>query len=127
MYIRPFIDNLSCNNITIQQPGEVGSVYIDSVPLGANICINEVEQICRLTPGIIDELPSSPTGIVYRYKLTYPGYVDAKGYIFIKTGETYPLSVIMERITRAPSDIGKMLMFALGIGAFLFFLSKKDR
>lgn len=126
MYIRPFIDDLSCNNITIQQPSEVGSVSIESVPPGAKIFIGGVDQIGRFTPIVID-LPSSPTGIAYRYKLTYPGYVDAEGEFFIITGETYRLSVIMEIITGAPSDICKLLIFALGIGAFMFFLSKKDR
>lgn len=126
MYIRPFIDDLSCNNITIQQPGEVGSVSIESVPPGAKIFIDGILQLGS-TPIIIDNLPSSPTGIAYGYKLTYPGYVDVEGEFFVRTGDTYPLYTIMEIMTGAPSDIGTMLIFVLGIGAFLFLLSKADK
>lgn len=126
MYIRPFIDDLSCNNITIQQPDEVGSVNIESVPPGAKIYIDEILQLDS-TPIIIDNIPSSPTGVAHRYKLTYPGYIDTEGYIFIRTGDTDRLSVIMERIAGAPSDMGKILMLMLGIGTFLFFLSERDK
>ena len=62
------INDLSCNNITIQQTQDVGSAYIVSVPSGAKIYIDNVEQAVVITPARIDNIPSIPTEHTYLYQ-----------------------------------------------------------
>lgn len=122
MYIRPSIEDLSCNHINIQLQ-ETGSLHVISYPIGARICINDI--LCATTEATINNIPSSAIGISHRYKLTYPGYIDVEGDIKIYTDQTAQLVVVMQQSPCPPSNpllyIG---LFILGIA--LFASRKKD-
>ncbi len=94
--ISPYINDLSCNNITIQHVQDTGPAYIVSIPSGAKIYIDSVEQVGIITPATINNIPSTP--YEHTYKLVKSGYMDAEGLLFITTGETYNTTVTMFEI-----------------------------
>ena len=113
--ISPYINDLSCNSITIQQAQDVGSAYIVSIPSGAKIYIDNVEQVGIVTPATINNIPSTP--YEHTYKLVKPGYMDAEGLLFIITGQIYNTTVTMCKI---PSDNMMPLLLGLALaGSFI--------
>lgn len=126
MYIRPLIEDLSCNHVNIQLQ-ETGSLHVISYPTGARICINDVLQLCTTTEpegATINNIPSSPTGISHKYKLTYPGYVNIEGNIKIYTGQTAELIVVMQP---SPCPTNNLLLYiSFAIGVILLSSRKKD-
>lgn len=127
MHIRsyiPYIEDLSCNYISIQQPPtEVGSAHIVSVPTGAKIFIDNIEYTGSVTPITISNISSG----THSYKLTYPGYTDVDGILFIKTGETYELSVIMEKCLAPSVQSNALLYLGLFVIGFMLLSSRKKR
>lgn len=114
------LEDLSCNHISIQQPPtEVGSAHIVSVPTGAKIFIDNID-FQQTTPAIISNISSG----THTYKLTYPGYTDVDGILFIKTGETYEISAIMEKCS-IPSQSNALLYLGLFAVGFMLLSSRK--
>jgi len=114
------IEDLSCNHITVQPPVEVGSAHIVSVPTGAKIFIDNIEYTGLITPTTISDIPIG----TYTYKLTYPGYTDVNGILFIKTGETYDISTTMEKYS-VPSQSNALLYLGLFAVGFMLLSSRK--
>ena len=125
MYTIPFpfaINDLSCNNITIQQAQDVGSAHIVSIPSGAKIYIDNIEQVAGLvTPATVNNIPSIPTE--HTYKLIKPGYIDTEGVLFITTGQTYNVTVML---CKPPSNILPILM-GLAFTGILLTMIRKDK
>ncbi len=115
-----YINDLACNNITIQQTQNVGSVYIDSIPRGATIYINNIEQIGLITPATINNIPS-PSELIYR--LVKPGYI-AEGTLFIPTGQTYNVFVTLCQV---PTNILPLLIGAAIVGILLIKKKEKEK
>lgn len=121
------INDLSCNNITIGVACE-GSAQIITDPRGATIFIDGYRQQIT-TPAIIDHiLCTDPINKPNKFKLTLPGYRDEEGILPITSlnvpESPYLLSITMERV---PNEAGGLLIAALAIGAFIFFLSTKEK
>ncbi len=123
------INDLACNNITIETICE-GSAQIITEPPGATIFIDDVrQQIGGMdipTPARIDSIPcTDPINKPNKFKLTLPGYRDEEGILYITSSNTplnpYPLNITMEI---APNEMGGLLIAALAIGTFMFFLSR---
>lgn len=111
------IEDLSCHYITSQI--DVGSAHIVSIPTGAKIFIDYIGDTGLVTPAVI---PDIPTG-VHTYRLTYPGYTDVDGLLFINVNETYEVSVIME--ISIPGYINPATVIAyIVIGGVLVYLSQ---
>lgn len=122
MYEIPSIYDLSCHGITIQQPIEVGSAHIVSVPAGAKIFIDYKGDIGLVTPTLI---PNIPVG-VHTYKLTYPGYIDVDGILFIEYNKIYELSIIME-ISPGYFDPTKLIIFTLVAGVLIANIFQREK
>ncbi len=129
MYI---INDLACNSITIETVCE-GSAQIITDPPGAAILIDGFRQqiggIDITTPAIIDHIPcTDPINKPNRFKLTIPGYRDEEGILYITSynipTNPYPLNITMKRIS---NEAGGLLIAALAIGAFIFFLSTREK
>ncbi len=121
--IPSYINDLSCNSITIQQVQDVGSAYIVSVPSRAKIYIDNVEQVGITTPATINNIPSTP--YEHTYKLVKPGYMDAEGLLFITTGQTYNTTVTM---CKTPSDNMWPLLLGLAFaGSFIIMMIENQR
>lgn len=121
--ISPYINDLSCNSITIQQVQNVGSAYIVSIPSGAKIYIDNVEQVGIVTPATINNIPSTP--YEHTYKLVKSGYMDAEGLLFITTGDTYNTTVTM---CKTPSDNMMPLLLGLALaGSFIIMMIENQR
>ena len=118
----PSIEDLDCNSITIQQAQDVGSSYIVSIPSGAKIYIDNVEQAGVITPARIDNIPSIPTE--HTYKLIKPGYIDIEGLLFITTGQTYNITVTM---CKAPSNMWSLLLGLALAGTFIAMMIEDKR
>lgn len=126
------INDLACNNITIGTVCE-GSAQIITDPPGATIFIDDIRQqiggIDITTPRIIDHIPcTDPINKPNKFKLTLPGYSDKEGILSVTSSNIptnpYLLNRTMERV---PSEAGGLLIAALAIGAFIFFLSTKEK
>lgn len=115
-----YVNDLSCNNITIQHTQNVGSAYIVSIPSGAKIYIDNIEQVGLVTPAMVNKIPSIPTA--HTYKLTRPGYMDMEGILFIITGETYNVTVML---CKPPTDILPILVGFVLTGIFLAMTRKE--
>lgn len=122
-FISPYINDLTCNSITIQQVQDVGSAYIVSVPSGAKIYIDNVEQVGITTPATINNIPSTP--YEHTYKLVKHGYIDIEGLLFITTGQRYNMTVTMCNI---PSDNMWPLLLGLAFaGSFIIMMIENQR
>lgn len=119
-YIPSYINDLACNSVTVQQTQGVGSAYIVSIPSGAKIYIDNVEQVGITTPATINNIPSTPSE--HTYKLIKPGYIDSEGLLFITTGQTYN---VVATIYNIPSSIWAFLIGAAIIGILL--ISRKEK
>ena len=113
------INDLSCNNITIQQVQDVGSAYIVSIPSGAKIYIDNIEQVGLTTPATVNNIPSITEHI---YKLTKSGYIDVEGILFITTGQTYNVTVTL---CKSSSNILPILTGLAFAGIFLVMTRKE--
>lgn len=120
--ISPYINDLACNSVTIQQAQDVGSAYIVSIPSGAKIYIDNVEQVGITTPATINNIPSTPSE--HTYKLVKPGYIDSEGLLFITTGQTYNVTVTM---CKPPSSIWPFLIGAAIVGIFITMTKKENK
>lgn len=116
-----YINDLTCNSITIQQAQDVGSAYIVSIPSGAKIYIDNIEQIGVTTPATINNIPSIPSE--HTYKLVKPGYMDAEGLLFITAGEIYNVTVTMCKFES--NIIWPLMMGAAIVGILL--ISRKEK
>lgn len=125
------INDLACNNITIEACE--GSAQIITDPPGATIFIDGVRQqiggMDITTPVRIDSIPcTDPINKPNKFKLTLPGYRDEEGILYITSSniptDPYPLNITMEI---APNEMGGLLIAALTIGTFMFFLSRKEK
>lgn len=117
------INDLACNSVTIQQVQDVGSAYIVSVPSGAKIYIDNVEQVGITTPATINNIPSTP--YEHTYRLVKHGYIDIEGLLFITTGQTYNMTVTM---CNTPSDNMWPLLLGLAFaGSFIIMMIENQR
>ena len=73
----------------LQQP--TGSLSVVSIPGGAKIFIDGEEQI-DTTPAIID----IPVG-QHAYRLSYPGYIDVEGIVYITEEQYQDLFFTMQK------------------------------
>lgn len=122
MHIRSLIEDLSCNNIIVGQAPETGSAYIVSIPNGAKIYIDNIEQAGVTTPATINNIPSAP--FEHTYKLVKSGYVDIEGLLFITTGQTYNVTVTM---CKASGDGWPLLIGVVAIGMLLSRGNKEEK
>ncbi len=124
-YIQSYINDLACNSITIQAQ-DVGSAHIVSIPDGAKVYIDGIEQVGVTTPATINNIPSVP--FEYTYKLIKPGYIDSEGSLFITAGQTYNVTVTMCKIS---SDLWPLLLGLAFTGSIILMMiekeSKKDK
>jgi hypothetical protein len=115
------IEDLSCHHITAKSL-DVGIAHIVSVPFGAKIFIGDINYI-GTTPATITDIPVGP----HPYKLSYTGYSDVDGILFIESGKTYELSVVMEKVVTGLDS--SLLLYLFGAGTFmlLFYGSRKEK
>lgn len=122
-FISPYINDLACNSVTIQQAQNVGSAYIVSIPSGAKIYIDNIEQVGITTPATINNIPSTP--YEHTYKLVKSGYIDAEELLFITAGQTYNVTVTM---CKTPGDNTWPLLLGLAFaGSFLIMMIESQR
>jgi hypothetical protein len=105
------IEDLSCHHITAKTL-DIGSAHIVSVPTGAKIYIGDINYTGN-TPALID-MPVGP----HTYKLSYPGYAEIDGILFIELNTIYELSVIMEKMSWFDPTL-----LLLGAGVFMVWMS----
>ena len=92
-----------------------GSLSIVTVPSGADVYIDGTKQTDK-TP-FIKDLPIGQ----HIYRLTYPGYIDEEGMVFIQEGQPYDLFVAMHEslVIKDVLIYGFLASFAAGITLYL--------
>ena len=117
--INPYINDLSCNHITVEQL-QTGSARIVSIPAGAKIFIDYIGDTGLITPATV---PNISVG-VHAYKLTYPGYNDIDGLLFININETYELTISMERVL-GYFDPTQLVLYTLTASLLMVYFSQR--
>lgn len=105
--------------LTIQQT--YGSASFVSVPSGAKIFIDDVEQPYT-TPRIIDNITVGS----HRYTMTYSGYIDVSGMMEIEEGQIYDIFSIMQP---SSGKISEMVVFGIAasfVGSAALYLMTKE-
>lgn len=99
---------------------QTGSLSIVTVPGGADIYIDGVKQPDK-TPAIID-LPVDQ----HIYRLTYPGYIDEEGIVYIQEGQTYDLFISMHKSLVIRDVLIYGFMASLMAGITLYLLTRRN-
>ncbi len=97
-----------------------GSLSIVSVPGGTKIFIDGEEQI-DTTPTIID----LPVG-QHTYRLSYPGYIDVEGIVFIEEGQVYDLFLTMQKSLIIRDILMYGFIASIAAGITLYTLTRRN-
>lgn len=131
-----YIKDLSCHDISIKAIC-TGDAQFATDPSGADIYLFEesagdyVLQSVKTGnmgfPSTINGIECTSPTRSNKFKLRLNGYIDVEGILFIESGTTYPLDIIMEPVS--PSELGGGLFIpALAIGFLMaMVLGKKKK
>lgn len=92
-----------------------GSVSIVTIPSGATVFIDDIEQTST-TPALIEDIPVG----VHTYRLTLAGYIDIIGVMYIEPDKTYNVFTTMEQPISRTFIFGAFASLLAGITLYLF-------